>query len=246
MRQKRSMALLSAGLLSLLIPLCTAIAIPVKQPPPGPSLLRATRAAIISARQLDDPTPLLGSIIIENSCRFPIFAWHAPPGRNVSVASAIDPFEHIAFQYQAIHNEVFDVLVSPDPLAVAKDARQHVPGSERENAGINNGDNQPGLAGPFTVFTYGLKGGLPETGHVGVDVEDDDDGGARPATMTYTLDNCNGDPFVGHQILLESSTGACHAVDWPAGVPIAPGQGQMWFDCPMSTWMTLTLCAETM
>lgn len=172
------------------------------------------------------PLPI-GSLIVENSCRFPIFAWHAPPGKNVSIASAIDPFTHVTFQYQAIHNQVFDVLVSPDPLAVAKDAHNRIPGSNTINAGINNGDNEPGLAGPFTVFTYGW---VPDV---------------AKSMMTYTLDNCNGDPFVGHEVLLASSTEACQRIDWPAGVPTAAGRGQMWFNCPMTTWMTLTLCAET-
>ncbi|KAI5304115.1 hypothetical protein KEM56_006834 [Ascosphaera pollenicola] len=167
------------------------------------------------------------SLIVENSCRFPIFAWHAPPGKNISIASAIDPFTHVNFQYQAIHNQAFDVLVSPDPLAVAKDIHNRIPGSDTDNAGINNGDNEPGLAGSFTVFTYEW---VPAVGKT---------------MMTYTLDNCNGDPFVGHEIMLASSTEACQRIDWPAGVPTAAGRGQMWFDCPMTTWMTLTLCAET-
>ncbi|KAI5288903.1 hypothetical protein KEM54_004699, partial [Ascosphaera aggregata] len=169
------------------------------------------------------PTPTIGSLIVENSCRFPIFAWHAPPGRNISVASAIDPFEHVTFQYQAIHNQVFDVLISPDPMAVAKDIHNRIPGSDSDHAGINNGENEPGLAGPFTIFMYGWE---PSAGR---------------NMMTYTLDNCNGNPFVGHEVLLASSTEACEMIDWPAGVPTAPGKGQMWFDCPMTTWMTLTL-----
>ncbi|KAI5310624.1 hypothetical protein KEM55_004468 [Ascosphaera atra] len=171
------------------------------------------------------PVPI-GSFIVQNNCREKVYAWHAPPGKNISIPASIDPFYYTKFQYQAIHNQVFEVLVSPDPYAVNKDANNQIPGSNQENAGVNNGDNEPGLAGQFTIFTYGWD---PANG---ID------------KMTYTLDNCNGNPFVGHEVLLQSGSEECPRIDWPAGVPTAAGGGQMWYNCTMSTWLTLTVCAE--
>ncbi|KAI5286016.1 hypothetical protein KEM54_000125 [Ascosphaera aggregata] len=61
--------------------------------------------------------------------------------------------------------------------------------------------------------------------------------------LTYSLSDLNGDPFVGNQVLLATSTGACPEVNWPNGTPVNPGEEH---SCSPDNSLTLTLCADFM